>query len=146
MRKDINGIQRYTREFNIRVWGIEEEKRENCRAKLVSFIEEHDLLPGKSTQQIDDSIEYAHRIGENKAGQTRAIIARLHSREIRNKVINNGKRKGKDSRNLVQEDWIKEDYEQRKKALPKMKAAFESGKKSRFFRGQLFIDNVVVDL
>ena len=35
---DILNVKRYTREFNVRVYTIKEEKNENCRMKLVDFM------------------------------------------------------------------------------------------------------------
>ena len=77
--------------------------------------------------------------GKKEDGKHRQIIARLYSREVKNSLVFGGKRKGENGRNLIQEDFIKEDYENRKKALPLMRAAFSEGKKCKFVNGQLII-------
>ena len=84
-------------------------------------------------------IEYCHRTGKKEDGKHRQIIARLYSREVKNSLVFGGKRKGENGSNLIQEDFIKEDYENRKKALPLMRAAFSEGKKCKFVNGQLII-------
>ena len=143
---DILNVKRYTREFNVRVYTIKEEKNENCRMKLVDFIQRNNLLPGKDKQAVSHMLEYVHRTGKREKGKSRHIIARLHSREVRNTLVQNGKRKGPNGNNLVAEDFTKEDYQKRKIALLLMKQAYGEGKKAKFTKGQLIIDGEVVEM
>ena len=147
-RKDILALKRHSREYNIRIYTIKEEKKENCRSKLIKFIKDNNLLPG-SEAEISNEIEYVHRVGRrntSSSGSGRQMIARFYSRETRNILVTAGKHKGENGANLVHEDFVKEDYEKRKIALPYMKRAHDQGKKTKFFRGQLIINGQATEV
>ena len=136
---EVLNLKRYSRQFNVRINGIPEEKKENVKDRLGKFIQENHILGDLQKEEIVNRIEYCHRTGKKEDGKHRQIIARLYSREVKNSLVFGGKRKGENGRNLIQEDFIKEDYENRKKALPLMRAAFSEGKKCKFVNGQLII-------
>ena len=146
MELEALNTKRRSRLYNIRVYTIKEEPKENCREKLVDFIKSNGLMPGQSKEKISDSIEYVHRTGKKEKGKSRQMIARLYSREVKNLLVQAGKRKGENGSNLIAEDFVKEDYDRRKLALPHMRQAYQNGKKVKFNKGQLIIDGKVVDI
>ena len=62
--------------------------------------------------------EVAGRTGKRHEGNNRQILATCYSRHDRNMLVAMGKRKAENGPNLIYEDFIPEDYEIWKKALP----------------------------
>ena len=71
--------------------------------RTVDFIEKNNLLPGKEKQAVSHMLEYVHR-----TRKSRHIIPILLSREVRNTLAQNGKRKGPNGNNLVAEEFTQE--------------------------------------
>lgn len=142
--KRVDQLERYSRDFNIRILGVEEEEGEDC----ILILQEYLALLG--FQDAIAEIENAHRTGKrNEEGKPRHIIAKLYSRPFKRKVLQVAK--SPDKKALLNgirfvEDFTPNDFEARKKALPIMKTAFEEGKKVRFSKGKLFIEGKVVPL
>ena len=80
LTSDMNGLQRYTRSFNVRILGMPEEKDENCVESVERLFVEHFDVP-------NGSIEHAHRVGKSDARKPRQMIARFHSRATRRVVM-----------------------------------------------------------
>ena len=165
----LNATERYSREYNIRVAGIKEEKDENCAVKIVNLLHKHKAL-NSSKENLLQAIEVAHRVGpfaasasasrtqsasepEAAANQPRSgprprqIIVKLRSKATRNMIIKDMKDKKDDSgKRFVYEDLTKTDYKAKKNANEIMKKAYEDGKRCRFVRGKLIIEGQVVDI
>ena len=148
----ILNIERYTRDFNVRLVGIEEDPEEDSRDIIAKYISKLNLLgEDMSEGDILSRIEIAHRTGKrSKNGRPRHIIARFHSRPIRNRLL----RKFREINKITTpplgfhfvEDMPQEDYELKRKARGKMRSAYEQHQKVKFRRGQLIIEGKVVPI
>ena len=137
----VERLERYSRDFNIRVVGVAEQDGEDCLLivrnylTLLGFEEDH------------GEIENAHCTGRKREEKPRNIIVKLHSRPFKRVLLHVAKnQENKQALYGVRfvEDFTPYDFEIRKKALPIMKEAFDQGKKARFTRGKLFIDGKAV--
>ena len=141
LQRRVERLERYSRDFNIRVIGVAEQDGEDCLLIIRNYLTllgfEEDL----------GEIENAHRTGRKREEKPRNIIVKLHSRPFKRvllRVVKN--QENKQALNGVRfvEDFTPYDFQIRKKALPIMKEAFDQGKKVRFTRGKLFIDGKAV--
>ena len=139
-------MERHSREYNLRLLGVKEEKK----LKLFRAFEQiQKIFPEKSVVEIKHTIENAHRTGKAIPNRDRHIIAKLHSRPIRNEILRKAKISlNKENQGVIRiiEDLTKTDYELKKKANKQMNEAFKEKKKVRFWRGKLFIDGEVVKI
>ena len=140
LKNKLEHLERYSRDFNIRLIGVEEEG-EDCMA----IVSDHFTLLG--FEEAHGELENAHRTGRRQEGKPRHIIAKLYRRPIKRNLLRAAKNPQK--KNLLNgvrlvEDFTPGDFELRKKALPMMKRAFEEGKKVRFTKGKLLIDGKAV--
>ena len=88
----------------------------------------------------------AHRTGKRRDDKARHIIAKLYSRPFKRNLLRVAKSPEMLNGVRIVEDFSPSDFELRKKALPKMKAAFEAGLKVRFTKGKLLIDGKAVPI
>ena len=141
LQRRVERLERYSRDFNIRVIGVAEQDGEDCLLivrnylTLLGFEEDH------------GEIENAHCTGRKREEKPRNIIVKLHSRPFKRVLLHVAKnQENKQALYGVRfvEDFTPYDFEIRKKALPIMKEAFDQGKKARFTRGKLFIDGKAV--
>lgn len=141
LQKKIEHLERYSRDFNIRLIGVEEKDAEDC----ISIV--HDYFTLLGFENASAELENAHRTGKRRDDKPRHIIAKLYSRPFKRNLLRTAKNPGtKEILNGVRivEDFTSSDFELRKKALPLMKVAFEDGKKVRFTKGKLLIDGKAV--
>ena len=137
LKKRVERLERYSRDFNIRVLGVAEEDGENC------FTIRQNYLTPLGFQDDIGEIENVHRTGKKQDGKPRQIIAKLYGRPFKREFLRVAKKpENKKALNGIRfvEDFTPYDFETRKKALPIMKEAFDNGKKVWFTRGKLFID------
>ena len=146
LKRDSLVNRRNKSHHKIRVSGVAEKDGENCKVELAKFIIDNELITDKSEEEISQMFEVAGRTGKRREGNNRQILATCYSRDDRNMLVAMGKRKAENGSNLIHEDFIPEDYEIRKKALPLMKKAYQDGKRCRFVDGQLFVEGVLVKL
>lgn len=136
--------ERYSRDYNIRIIGVEEEEGEDCITILLNY------LATLGFQDVAAEVENAHRTGKrNENGRPRHIIAKLYSRPFKRRLLQIAKTPDKKAMlNGVRfvEDFTHNDFEARKKALPIMQKAFEEGKKVKFTKGKLYVEGIVVPL
>lgn len=140
----IMNLERYSRDYNIRIIGVEEEEGEDCITIL------HNYLATLGFQDVAAEVENAHRTGKrNENGRPRHIIAKLYSRPFKRRLLQIAKTPDKKAMlNGVRfvEDFTHNDFEARKKALPIMQKAFEEGKKVKFTKGKLYVEGIAVPL
>ena len=141
LKRRVERLERYSRDFNIRVVGVVEQDGEDCLLIIRNYLTllgfEYDL----------GEIENAHRTGRKREEKPRNIIVKFHSRPFKRVLLRAAKnQESKQVLNGVRfvEDFTPYDFEIRKKALPIMQDAFDQGKKVRFTRGKLFIDGKAV--
>ena len=141
LKRRVERLERYSRDFNIRVVGVAEQDGEDCLLIIRNYL----TLLGFE----DDfgEIENAHRTGRKREEHPRNIIVKLHKRPFKRVLLRVAKnQENKKVLNGVRfvEDFNPYDFEIRKKVLPIIKDAFDQGKKVRFTRGKLFIDGKAV--
>ena len=141
LKNKLEHLERYSRDFNICLIGVEEEEGEDCMA----IVSDHFTLLG--FEEAHGELENAHRTGRRQDGKARHIIAKLYGRPFKRSLLRAAKNpEKKHLLNVVRlvEDFTPGDFELRKKALPMMKRTFEEGKKVRFTKGKLLIDGKAV--
>ena len=110
-------MERYSRDFNIRVLGVSEEDGEDCMTKILNFITRLGF------ENVEAEVENAHRTGKKHDQRPRHIIAKLYSRPFKRRLLQAAKSAdGKAVLSEVRfvEDFTPNDFEIRKKALALM--------------------------
>ena len=90
LEKDVNFIDRGIRGHNLCFINIPEESDENCLIKIANVIKNNAFNTSAPNMSIDDiarSMDEAHRVGKQQAGQHRQIIVKLHSKRLRDDII-----------------------------------------------------------
>lgn len=135
MKVELENLQRHSRSFNLRFIGVAEapkDQREDCIQVIKDLV--------KTTVGMNVDIENAHRTGM-KSSKPRHIIARFLRRPERYNVLM--KRKSfSDKKIIVVEDLIQSDLQSRRHLAIHARQAWECGKKVRFSKGTLYINNV----
>ena len=130
LKNKLEYLERYSRDFSIRLIGVEEEDGEDCMAIVL------DHFKTLGFEDAYGELENDHRTGKRRDD----IIAKSYSRPFKRNLLRAAKSpEKKDTLNGVRivEDFSPSDFELRKKALLKMKAGFEAGQKARFTKGKL---------
>ena len=124
-------MERHSREFNLKFYGIPETSKEDCIVKL------KDIL--NINLGLHPQIENAHRIGGHRNdGKPRPIIAKFLHRPERHQIFI--KRKELANGIWISEDLIWEDRQKKKQLRNIMQEAYNRGQKPRFHHGSLYID------
>ena len=148
LKNKLEHVERYSRDFNICLIGVEEEEEEEEGEGCMVIVSDHFTLLG--FEEAHGELENAHRTGRRQEGKPRHIIAKLYSRPFKRSLLraaNNPQKKNLLNGVRLVEDFTPGDFELRKKALPMIKRAFEEGKKvlqESFTKGKLFIDGKAV--
>ena len=82
----LNDMENYNRRNNIRVFGIEEKKGEDCEEVLLEMLRRKMNINLKN-----EDLEAVHRVGGERTGGKRAIIARFVNRKNSEKILRNRK-------------------------------------------------------
>lgn len=72
VRRKCNENEQYSRRANIRIFGIPEEKGEDCMKKTLAFLDEQLGLKFK-----ESDIDRVHRVGRPRTNATRALIVKF---------------------------------------------------------------------
>lgn len=99
VRRKCNDNEQYSRRANIRIFGIAEEKEENCMEKTLIFLNEQ--LGLKFTES---DIDRVHRVGKPKVDATRAMIVKFMAYRSKVLVLKVKKEKLADTDYYVNED------------------------------------------
>ena len=105
---------------------------------MATIIANHGLGGIKDKYWAAQEIENAHRIGPRKP--KRPIIVRFYSRPARNAILRDAKNM-RPGRYQIYEDLTDGDYALKARARTQMKQAHDAGKKTRFYKGKLYIDS-----
>ena len=146
MTTSLNHIERRSREFNVRIKNFQSTSLHSYVNQVSDLLVEKKLVPENSTaKDVVEQIETAHPV------KTKGhIIVRFHSRPYRNNVVQMAKRHlnnqtGNYGLKIVEDlTWM--DHQQKIKAMPLMKKAFDEGKKVHFRRGILIVDGMKVPI
>lgn len=147
MSSQLNLMERRSREYSVRIRNMDITAEESHVDQVASLIVEKHLAPENSTVlDVVQQIEIAHPL----KGVPNGMIVRFFAQPYRNLIVQQAKTKlnnktGEKGLKLV-EDLTKIDFQQKLKAFPQMKEAFEQGKKARFYRGKLIIDGKYVPI
>lgn len=152
LQKQINILERQTKERNVRIQGIKVEENETPRDAVVNMLKH--IIPDISKSDVEYAVRIPQKLvrksDDEVAGQPRVelppaiILVRFFARGFRNKVFfKSRKDKAKfPTKIIVREDYTKMDYKLWALSKPQMQTAFAEGKKSRFSTGQLTIESV----
>ena len=72
VRRKCNENEQYSRRANIRIFGIPEDKGEDCMKKILAFLNEQLGLTFK-----ESDIDRVHRVGRSRMNATRAMIVKF---------------------------------------------------------------------
>ena len=112
LKRRVERLERYSRDFNIRVLGVAEEDGKNC----LTIIQDYFTLLG--FQDDIGEIENVHHTGKKWDGKHRQIIAKLYSRPFKREFLRVAKSpENKEALNGIRfvEDFTPYDFETRKK-------------------------------
>lgn len=140
LKSKLLALERYSRNYNIRIGGVLESYGKDCMPHVVSILGKL----GYSEVSCRNQIEIAHRTGRKTLKRPRHIIFKCFSRPFRADVLRQGKRNRAIFNDIYFiEDLTKEDQDLKQKALPLMSAGYEDGKKVTFRAGKLIINGVI---
>ena len=98
-----NHLEQWGRQWNLRIWGIGGDKRnesaKECISRVIHFLQSHLNIHDVTM----DAIEIAHRLGKHKEGNDRVVIVRFIRRTVRNYVLGQ-RRRLKGTRCSINED------------------------------------------
>ena len=80
LRKKVENLERYSRDFNIRILGVTETQGEDCLAITMDFIS------SLGFEEAVAEVENAHCTGKIRDDKPRHIIAKLYSRPFKKKL------------------------------------------------------------
>ena len=95
-------LERYSRDFNIRLIGVEEEEGEDC----MTIVLDHFTLLG--FEEAHGELENAHRTGRRQVGKPRHIIAKLYARPFKRNLLRAAK--NPQNKNLLNGVRLVEDF------------------------------------
>ena len=81
LRNRMENVERYSRDFNIRVIGVIEEEGEDCMAIALN------ILTLLGFEDASGEIENAHRTGKKRNDKPRHIIVKLYSRPFKSSLL-----------------------------------------------------------
>lgn len=143
----LNSLERYSRNFNIRILGVKEmitaggSQRNHWNQLVAQILMEQGVADSDNPEEVENMIENSHPIGKNRD----QLIAKFYSRPERNTVLRKAKaiykrQDGERPSIRIVEDFTGPDFALRQKALPLMQAAYTEGHKVRFSNGKLYIN------
>ena len=133
LEEELLKLQRCTRGFNIRVLGIAETQKEDCRAKVHEVLKTHFGYEG-------DIIENAHRLPARNQATLKPIIARFHSRATRGEIMRVARDSLKESGIRFTDDLTAADMAEKRRVQPYMDKLWRENKRPSFRGGRLFAE------
>lgn len=135
--QDVNNkLERHSRKCNLILCNYGPEKKDEIPSGIVNSVLKDHL-------DIDTKVEIAHRLGKKKDGSTRPIIFKVGSVEDRDRIIR-AKRKLQAAKVpfYIKQDETLADRKVKQQLKNVASEAYNSGKKTLFRNGKLFIDGV----
>ena len=74
-------MERYSRDFNIRVLGVSEKDDEDCMAKILNYITRLGF------ENVEAEVDNVHRTGKKLDQRPRHLIAKLYSRPFKRRLL-----------------------------------------------------------
>ena len=81
LKKRLEHLERYSRDFNIRVLGVNEDESEDCMTIILDFI------TSLGFEDAAAEVENAHRTGKKRDDKPRPIITKLYSRPFKRRLL-----------------------------------------------------------
>ena len=143
----ISELERYSRRWNLRLYGVAEGEKEDPRKKIIEICQA--ILP-ENKDRMSDTIDTVHRLGPKRpnVNRPRGIIIQFTSRVSRDAIWRAAKSSPYLTNNGLKfaEDLSKEDRECRSKLWPAIKKAREDGKTAYFVGGRGFVNGSELSL
>jgi len=140
----LNILEREVKSFNVRVQGLAVPDGKNIKETVVNcFIK---AVPELKKSHIEFVAKITVKPEEGKAPLLPILLIRFTEKRIRNKVFFNSKKHVFESKIVVKEDMIKQDYEIWSKAKPQMAVAFQANKKPLCRNGKLTINKEITEV
>lgn len=142
----ITDLERYSRRWNLRLFGVKEEQQEDTWKVAVEICQA--TLP-ECKNQLYDTIDTVHRVGSKRPNNTspRPIIIQFISRRTRDSLWKAAKTSPflKENRGLkFAEDLSREERERRSKLWPIIEKARRENKKAYYIRCRGFVNGTEV--
>ena len=120
-----DAYERRSREWGIRVHGIQERPREDTHVVLCKLLVDHKLAGISTTEEASEAIEHCHRLGQFQKGRTRTTIANFYSRPMRNVILKEVSAVNNSDLDIyIVEDMIKADHLLKIQVRDQMKNAY----------------------
>ena len=81
LKKRLDYLERYSRDFNIRVLGVNEDESEDCMTIILDFI------TSLGFEDAAAEVENAHCTGKKRDDKPRPTIAKLYSRPFKRRLL-----------------------------------------------------------
>ena len=138
MKVEITDLKCRSMRENLMFYNLTEERDEDCKQKLISFIEREVKI--EDAQAI--VLQRAHRVGPHRHGKTRPIVAKF-AYDVDKERVRRAARNLKGTPYGISEQFPREVNEKRKRLIPIMKQAKHDGKEAVLRVDKLFINNVL---
>lgn len=144
LEQKVNDADRYSRRYNLRVYGVAEEREENVKVKVKEICRE--AIPGSDGKEIAVAVDVAHRIGRIDSGGKnrfpRPVIVRFTSRSARDAFWKGAKNNEfLRSRGFqVKEDLTVDDRATRARLWPLVEKARKNGEKAYLVGNKAFVN------
>lgn len=143
----ISDLEKYSRRWNLRLYGVEESEKEDVWQKAIGICQA--VLP-EQKNRLTDTIDTVHRLGAKRQNDTksRGIIFQFSTRFCRDAIWKAAKKSSflRDNSQRFAEDLTKEDRERRNKLWPLIEKARKESKTSYFVGGRAFVNGSEISL
>lgn len=131
--------ERYSRRWNLRLYGMKEVPAENTRADIMKLFAA--LVP-EDKEKIGFLVDAVHRVGVPRDNTNRPIIIQFTMRNFRNKIwkVSRENEILKEKKLMLKEDLTHADRMERNRLWPLVDAARKQGKRAGFRGADVYIE------
>lgn len=131
--------ERYSRRWNLRLYGKKETPEENIRAEIMKLFA---ALAPEEKEKMGFLIDNVHRVGVPRDNSNRPIIIQFNMQTFRNKIwkISRDNKMLKEQKLLLKEDLTQADRMERNRLWPLVEEARKQGKKAGFRGPHAYIE------
>lgn len=137
--------ERYSRRWNLRLYGLNEVPAENIRADIMQLFAA--LVP-EDKEKIGFLVDTVHRVGIPHNSKNRPIIIQFTMRNFRNKIwkVSRENEILKEKKLMLKEDLTHADRMERNRLWPLVESARKQGKRAGFRGIDVYIEGKKVTL
>lgn len=151
LKIESNQLQRNSREYNIRIYNMaavitqdsaRNTRREDTVSIVVNLFSRNNLYPGKNETELREAIDTAFRVGQPRAGKTRCILVKFNKLNIRNLIMQNGRKMCKDNKTgdvYFQDDYTPSDLAEKERLKPLIKSMSTKERPVYYKRGRVIV-------